>query len=33
MDIVFESKENRKKRNLMQRKHIEGLQIEIKPED
>ncbi|SMF87064.1 MutS2 family protein [Paenibacillus uliginis N3/975] len=32
MDIVFESKENRKKRKLMNRKHVEGLTIEIKPE-
>ncbi|MEC0255906.1 endonuclease MutS2 [Paenibacillus lautus] len=32
LDIVFESKENRKKRKLMNRKHIEGLQIETKPE-
>jgi len=32
LDIVFESKENRKKRNLMKRKHVEGLQIEKKPE-
>lgn len=32
LDIVFESKENRKKRKLMTRKHIEGLQIETKPE-
>jgi DNA mismatch repair protein MutS2 len=28
MDIVFESKENRKKDKLMQKKHIEGLKIE-----
>ncbi|MEB9897392.1 DNA mismatch repair protein MutS, partial [Bacillus cereus] len=27
MDIVFESKENRKKRKLMERKHVEGLSI------
>lgn len=32
LDIVFESKENRKKRNLMKRKHVEGLTIETKPE-
>ncbi|MEC0207303.1 DNA mismatch repair protein MutS [Paenibacillus lautus] len=32
LDIVFESKENRKKRKLMNRKHVEGLQIETKPE-
>lgn len=32
LDIVFESKENRKKRKLMNRKHVEGLQIESKPE-
>lgn len=28
-DIIFETKENRKKRNLMNRKYVEGLQIEI----
>lgn len=28
MDIVFESKENRKKRHQMGRKHVEGIQIE-----
>lgn len=33
LDIVFESKENRKKRKLMNRKHVEGLQIETKPEE
>ncbi|MDT3425244.1 dsDNA-specific endonuclease/ATPase MutS2 [Paenibacillus forsythiae] len=27
LDIVLESKENRKKRNLMRRKHVEGLMI------
>lgn len=27
MDIVFETKENRKKRKLMERKHVEGLSI------
>ncbi|KOR88864.1 endonuclease MutS2 [Paenibacillus solani] len=32
LDIVFESKENRKKRKLMNRQHVEGLQIETKPE-
>lgn len=32
LDIVFESKENRKKRKLMNRKHVEGLIIETKPE-
>lgn len=32
LDIVFESKENRKKRSLMKRRHIEGLEIEKKPE-
>lgn len=32
LDIVFESKENRKKRKLMKRKHVEGLTIETKPE-
>lgn len=33
LDIVFESKENRKKRKLMGRKHVEGLQIELPPEE
>ncbi|WP_054958564.1 endonuclease MutS2 [Paenibacillus dakarensis] len=32
LDIVFETKENRKKRKLMKRKYVEGLQIETKPE-
>lgn len=32
LDIVLESKENRKKRKLMNRKHVEGLTIETKPE-
>lgn len=32
MDILFESKENRKKRKLMSRKHVEGLKIEIEGE-
>lgn len=32
-DIIFESKEDRKKRNLMKRKHVEGLIIEKRPED
>ncbi|MFU1796170.1 endonuclease MutS2 [Paenibacillus azoreducens] len=32
-DIVFDSKENRKKHKLMQRKHVEGLNIIRKPED
>lgn len=32
-DIVFESKENRKKSKLMQRKHVEGLSIVRRPED
>ncbi|SEU08537.1 DNA mismatch repair protein MutS [Paenibacillus sp. NFR01] len=31
-DIIFESKENRKKRKLMRRKHVEGMSI-IKTED
>lgn len=29
MDIVFDSKENRKKRKLMSKRHIEGLSIEL----
>ncbi|CAM3752076.1 MULTISPECIES: endonuclease MutS2 [Paenibacillus] len=33
LDIVFESKENRKKRNLMKRKHVDGLTIETKPDE
>ncbi len=33
LDIVFESKENRKKRKLMGRKHVEGLQIELPPDE
>lgn len=32
-DIVFESKENRKKSKMMQRKHVEGLSIIRRPED
>lgn len=32
-DIIFESKENRKKRNLMRRKHVEGLIITHKDEE
>ncbi|CAI8808216.1 DNA mismatch repair protein MutS2 [Brevibacillus sp. IT-7CA2] len=32
MDIVFETKENRKKRKMMSRKHVEGLSIETKRE-
>lgn len=33
MDIVFETKENRKKRKMMSRKHVEGLSIETKREE
>jgi len=33
MDIVFESKENRKKRHQMQKRHVEGLTIETKDEE
>ncbi|WP_312117600.1 endonuclease MutS2 [Brevibacillus reuszeri] len=33
MDIVFETKENRKKRKMMNRKYVEGLSIETKRED
>ncbi|MFE4712391.1 DNA mismatch repair protein MutS [Paenibacillus sp. NPDC056722] len=32
MDIIFESKENRKKRKLMNRKHVEGLTVELEEE-
>ncbi|MNJ62724.1 hypothetical protein D3C77_585750 [compost metagenome] len=33
LDIVFETKENRKKSKLMGKRHVEGLQITRKPED
>ncbi|GIO14824.1 endonuclease MutS2 [Cohnella xylanilytica] len=33
LDIVFESVENRKKRKLMGKRHVEGLKIEKPPED
>ncbi|MFC4809527.1 endonuclease MutS2 [Paenibacillus sp. GCM10023250] len=33
LDIVFESKENRKKRNLMRRKYVPGLSIESPADD
>lgn len=33
MDIVFETKENRKKRKMMSRKHVEGLSIETNREE
>lgn len=33
LDIVFESKENRKARHLMNRKYAEGVEIIIKPEE
>ncbi|WP_454192219.1 endonuclease MutS2 [Paenibacillus sp. Marseille-Q7038] len=33
LDIVFESKDVRKKRKLMSKKHVPGLTIEKKPED
>lgn len=33
LDIVFETKENRKKRKLMSRKHVPGITIEIEEED
>ncbi|MGI6453924.1 MAG: endonuclease MutS2 [Syntrophomonadaceae bacterium] len=33
MDIIFESKENRKKRKLMTKRHIKGLVIEKGPEE
>lgn len=29
-DIVFESKENRKKRKIMSKRHVEGMEIEVK---
>lgn len=32
-DIVFETKEDRKKKKLMSRKHVEGVMITKKPED
>lgn len=33
MDIVFESKENRKKKKIMSRKHVEGVSIEYGAEE
>lgn len=33
LDIVFESKENRKKRKLMSKRHVEGLVIETKEDE
>ncbi|TQR96680.1 endonuclease MutS2 [Paenibacillus ottowii] len=33
LDIVFETKENRKKRKLLARKHVQGLIIECPPEN
>jgi len=33
LDIVLESKENRKKRKLMRKRHVEGNIIEIPPEE
>ena len=33
MDILFESKENRKKRKQMSKHHMEGMTIEIKNEE
>jgi hypothetical protein len=33
LDIVFESKENRKRRKLMSKRHVEGLVIETTKED
>lgn len=33
LDIVLESKENRKKRKLMRKRHVQGNLIEIPPED
>ncbi|WP_152393559.1 endonuclease MutS2 [Paenibacillus guangzhouensis] len=33
LSIVLDSKENRKKRKLMHRKHVEGLRIEMSPEE
>lgn len=33
LDIVFETTENRKKRKLMERKHVEGITIETKSEN
>jgi DNA mismatch repair protein MutS2 len=32
MDIVFDTKDNRKKRKLIGRKYVEGLTIETKPD-
>ncbi|WP_460321557.1 endonuclease MutS2 [Paenibacillus sp. YSY-4.3] len=33
MDIIFETKENRKKSKLMRKRHVEGLEIVRRPED
>jgi hypothetical protein len=33
LDIVFESKENRKKRKLMSKRHVEGVVIETPKEE
>lgn len=33
LDIVFESKENRKKRKLMSKRHVEGVIIETPKEE
>lgn len=33
LDVVFESKENRKKRHLMSKRHVEGLVIETKEDE
>lgn len=33
LDVVFESKENRKKRKIMSKHHVEGLTIEMDPGD
>lgn len=33
LDIILESKENRKKRKLMRKRHVEGNIVEIPPED
>jgi DNA mismatch repair protein MutS2 len=33
LDIVFESKDIRKKRKLMSKRHVPGLTIEKRPED
>ena len=32
-DIIFESKENRKKKHIMNKRHVPGLQVELEGDD